>query len=224
MTGFQLKMLAVLFMTVDHIGAVFFPDDSAFRVIGRLSFPLIAWLLVEGYSHTKKVFNYLGRLLIFCILSEIPYLWAFNLMEPKMNIFFTLFLGLWGIHLFDGLRSKKFGYAAIVLLALWAELAPSDHGTYGLATIFVFYRFRHNFRQLVAAQVALNILRQAVVLPLALAGVDGLRLTEWWVWAQPVSLLALLFIAAYNGRQGWKVKYFFYFFYPIHLLVLHFLR
>ncbi len=97
MSSFQLKMIAVITMLIDHIGAVIFPDIIVLRIIGRLAFPLFAFLITEGYRHTSNFNRYLGRLFIFAIISQYPFWLAFGF-DAGLNIFSTLFLGLIAIH------------------------------------------------------------------------------------------------------------------------------
>ena len=78
LNSFQLKCIAVLTMIIDHTGAVLFPGDLVFRYIGRISFPVFCFLLVEGFSHTRDMRKYMLRLGVFAVISEIPYDLAFR--------------------------------------------------------------------------------------------------------------------------------------------------
>ncbi|SNX54090.1 TraX family protein [Thermoanaerobacterium sp. RBIITD] len=86
-----LKLIALLTMVIDHVGAVLYPNIIVLRMIGRISFPIFAYLLALGYKSTHDAKKYLKRLLLFGLLSEIPYILAFN--SDNLNIFFTLALG-----------------------------------------------------------------------------------------------------------------------------------
>lgn len=205
-TSFQLKVLAIISMTVDHIGAIFLPKIWILRCIGRLAFPIFCFLLVEGFYHTRDVRKYMLRLGVFAILSEIPYdlafgydLWTFE----KQNVFFTLLIGLGMIWLLDRER-ETVTKAVIVILAMWAaEFLRSDYGFMGVLLITVFWIFREKK----AAQYLLS------------AGWNFF----WPVRVQYAGALAVIPIALYNGEKGRNMKYFFYLFYPLHLLAFYLL-
>ncbi|MFA7532979.1 MAG: TraX family protein, partial [Tissierellaceae bacterium] len=92
MNVFILKLIALTSMIIDHYGAIFHGDVILYRIIGRLAFPIYAFLLVEGYFHTRNVKKYGLRLFIFALISEIPFDYAFygGLSFVHQNIFFTL--------------------------------------------------------------------------------------------------------------------------------------
>lgn len=99
-----LKWIAVITMLIDHIGLVFFPEYEILRLIGRISFPIFAFLLCEGYKHTSNIWKYFFRLGIFAIISEIPYnicLYNQVFYPYSQNIFFELLLGLLVLYLID---------------------------------------------------------------------------------------------------------------------------
>ncbi len=114
--GFHLKLIALVAMIVDHVGAAF-PMPDIFRVIGRLSFPIYAFLIAEGCRHTRNLHRYLFRLGLFALISEVPFDWAFGviLMDEKIpridflrhtNVFYTLFFAVAAIYTYEALRCQ----------------------------------------------------------------------------------------------------------------------
>ncbi|MCI8418610.1 MAG: conjugal transfer protein TraX [Lachnospiraceae bacterium] len=232
LTGSMLKWIAIVTMFIDHVGGCllevyfmnshgnspykgfwdlpsdqmtfWFEVDIALRCIGRLAFPIFCFLLVEGFLHTRNVKKYALRLGLFCLISEIPFDLAFR-GEPfywlYQNVFFTLLLGLLGIWALEYFwrRQRLVGALLAIATALVADLLHTDYGAFGVFFIELLYLFRS--RVLVR-----NIL---CIGSLLLYG--GLEM---------LGALAFLPIVLYNGTRGKQPKYFFYVFYPIHLLIL----
>jgi len=147
-----LKLAALGFMLVDHLGAVVFPNVPELRIIGRIAFPIYAWCLIVGFHYTRSVPKYLGRILVTGLLCQPLYAYVMNHMGNtgnrlwdvfgvKPNIFITLFLGLaalWGI------REKKFYsqiWAPVAAIAL-ATVLKVDYGWKGVLFIMLLYGAR----------------------------------------------------------------------------------
>lgn len=204
LTTFQLKCIAIISMVVDHTGAVLFPGSLLFRYIGRIAFPIFCFLLVEGFLHTRDIHRYMARLLIFAFVSEIPYDLAFRgtfLEFGHQNVFFTLFLGVVLMYVLQ--KAAEWPVKAIeVLLVMWlAEVLKTDYGSQGILLIAAFF-----------------LLHDRLWMKLATG-------TAWcFIWngaVQKYGALAMVPIALYNGERGRNMKYFFYAFYPLHLLLLY---
>jgi len=215
--GSVLKWIAVITMVIDHTGVAVIarvmasagPEStvpwetiySTMRMIGRISFPLFCFLLTEGFFHTRSRRKYGIRLLIFALLSEVPFDLAINgrlLDFSGQNIFFTLFIGLITMDLMEWKQdSFMWKIAACAVCASAAELLHTDYGWYGIVLITVLYLFHENRKQLCISGAVLSLLEL------------------------PASL-AFLPVFYYNGRRGKQSKYFFYIFYPAHLLALYF--
>ena len=242
-SAFVLKLIAIISMVIDHTGAVLFPENMELRIIGRLAFPIFCFLIVEGFTHSRSVPKYLMRLGIFAVVSEIPFNLAFQksvIHAGSVNVFVTLFLGLLGLYLFDKVSHWKalpepLAYAAAVLPVALACLAAhklgSDYGRYGVMLIFIFYLFRDNRTGAMLAFFLCTELRYG------LCCISTDKLSEVTVWLslfesgdktwyiggsiQQFCILAAIPIALYSGEKGsGRLKWVFYAFYPVHLLVL----
>lgn len=207
-------MIAIVTMVVDHIGLFFFPQIIWFRVVGRLSFILFAWLIANGARYTKNIDRYIKRLLIFALISQIPYSLAFYVLgaEQALNIFFTLALGLIAIKFIKQTDNYKVWAAAIIVTSLIAELINSDYGALGVLSISLFYVFYNNIGQTAVSQTILYLLFSL------LNPQNNISII------QPAALISLAFIKEYNGKSGPRFKYLFYAFYPAHLVVLILLK
>lgn len=191
-------------MALDHTGAVLYPSQIWLRCLGRIAFPIFCFLIVEGFFHTHDVRRYMGRIGVFALISEIPYDLAFRgvpLEYAHQNVFFTLLIGIGMMVLLE--RNREWPVKAVILLlAMWlAVLIRSDYNFRGILLIFVFYIFHESRWLAVTAGGLWNFLYQGVI--------------------QKYGVLSVLPLALYNGERGRKMKYFFYIFYPAHLLLLY---
>lgn len=202
---FQLKCIAIVTMLIDHIGAVLFPSQIGFRLVGRFSFPIFCFLLVEGFCHTKNVKKYMIRLGLFALVSEIPHDLAFRnvfLEFQRQNVFFTLLLGVFLMYVLQR-TNRIYIKGCYILLAMWAALVTGMSYDYrGILLIMVYYICRNNLTAKVIFGVLWNFL---------------------WTGVQQFGALASFPIALYNGEKGRSMKYIFYVFYPAHLLILYFI-
>lgn len=241
-TGSTLKLIALAAMLIDHVGAVIlepiiinnsmtysgltgiaklYTIDQVMRLtIGRIAFPIYCFLLIEGFQKTSNRYRYAGRLLLFAIVSEIPFDLALAdtwLSTNYQNVFFTLFLGLAvmiGVEKVKLCNLNKWitGILDIGILfvgMLTADLLCTDYGGYGVLCITVLYLFRGN--------------RKRQILAGSIAFVGGDYLCHGSL-SELLAPLGFVLISFYNGERGLKLKYIFYLFYPLHLLVLYGVR
>ncbi len=223
LSGSMLKLLAVILMLIDHVGAVIVsrcPQTVLFtvlgrgitlyrlmRFIGRMSFPLFAFLLVEGFIHTHDRKRYALRLGVFALLSEIPMdlaLCGTPVYWKHQNIFFTLCLGVLGLCALERLRGKDWKQLLSLLgLYILALVSKCDYGVRGYAFVLLLYLLRD--------------------WPVCRALVGSGTLDSTWRGG-----LAFVPIAFYNGKRGFirgkGLQYAFYLFYPVHLLILYGLK
>jgi hypothetical protein len=203
MTNFQIKLLAMLFMVLDHVGYILFPEIEWLRIVGRLSFPLFAFLLTLGYEYTKDFKKYITKILIFAIIIQIPFYLVTKI--TMLNIFFTLFLGLVILYIEDKEKNIR-GKLLIVFLFVLGQLINVDYGAYGLIQIYLLRKFRNNKKLLFFSYLVINVVAYLYI---------------WEI--QMYTMLTLPIIWAYNGKVGYKSKFtkeFFYYFYPSHIAII----
>lgn len=205
LNSFQLKWIAITTMLIDHVGAVLFPYEMMFRIIGRIAFPIFCFLIVEGFFHTRDARRYMMRLGLFALLSEVPYDLAFRgqlLDMSRQNVFFTLFLGVLLMYLLEKSPNIFIKAAEIMLILYAAEVLRTDYSDRGVLLIFIYYVLKKWKEICLCAGAAWNFL-------------------YGWGQIQCFGVFSLPFLALYNGERGPKIKYFFYIFYPVHLLILY---
>ena len=197
-------------MFLDHYHYVV-GGSEILNVIGRIAFPIFAFTLNEGYVHTRSLKKYLLRLFIFAVSIQMPSI-LFGYDYP-MNIFFTLFLGLLSICIFN--LKKMNVILKIILIGFILFLSQKfklDYGIYGILVIINFNIFRNNKFKILMNFLVLNIYN--VIFPKVFDLPD----------TQLFSLISLVFIFMYNGEKGRSMKYFFYLFYPIHFFILEVIK
>ncbi len=225
-TGF-LKLLALIFMMIDHVGKLFFPQYMIFRLIGRLAFPLYSWCLVVGASYSKNLFKYMGRILIVGIISQPLYVKGLQNNWSHLNIFFTLFLALMGI---KGIQYKKYG--SQWLLPLTALTITSffsvDYGWKGVLFILLLYVTKNHRKGLLSFWLAFslfwgygssNILSQ---LPLPFASFTGkfFPFITSFFQLQSFVVFALPLVYFPSNTRVHLPKWLSYSLYPLHLFIL----
>jgi len=269
MTNTNLKIIAIISMLIDHVGAVLFPEVLALRIIGRLAFPIFCFLIVEGYFHTKDLKKYITRLGIFAIIAEVPFDLAFHdtiLEFTYQNVFFTLAIGLVAVYLYDkratsslhlGLgmvatlgilmikkayespiesslliyvvvasalilvlsyifkdkRHRALDILGVTLCAVFATVIMSDYFFLGIMFIFFMYLFRDDFKRKFIFIFVLSV--TFFLIPFISSGEFVLS-----QYTQSFQVLGLIPIYFYNGKKGASMKYVFYAFYPVHLLII----
>lgn len=218
-SGSTLKILAIISMTIDHFAASFLYRGimtlpsvtsnlelmqflrklySVMRAIGRPAFPIFCFLLVEGFCHTSNWKKYASRLFLFALISEIPFDYGLRgdfFVSRHQNVFFTLFIGLMVMIFYTKFSQKPLLQYVILALGLIAgKYFYVDYGFKGVFLIEVLFLFRNErLMQIIAGTFAIS-------------------------W-EPTAPIAFLPIWLYNGKRGLKLRYFFYAFYPIHLIL-----
>ena len=222
LSGAQLKYIAFLSMLIDHANkALLYPNltggrlnvlSDVFDILGRIAFPIFAFLLVEGYFRTRNKWKYLGTILLFGVISEVPFdMFATAEYYDKNwnNVMFTLALMLVTIWIIDVLKEKinsvhkAFWFlASIPVLIAGVGLSmyfSVDYDYHGILIAYFFYLFHG---------------RELLSIPFCYAS----------MFKEPWALLGYGFVLTYNGKRGKQYKLVNYLFYPVHLLILGIIR
>ena len=231
LSGNTLKLLAALFMVIDHVGLMFFPYEQSFRIIGRLAFPIFAFMISEGARYTKNKFRYFFLMFSLATACQIVY-YFFDGGSLYMCILVTFSLSILLIYSLQwakkALLSKESSLtekiisplAFLLLLALvyfLNEILEIDYGFFGI--LVPLFASLFDFRGIDAPSElkkldCLPIRISCLLIGLLLLSLDCGSIQFYSLLCCPVLLL-------YSGNRGrYKMKYFFYLFYPLHLVVL----
>ena len=216
LTGNMLKLFALIVMTIDHVGAYLLPEVTELRIIGRLALPIYAWMIAEGCFYTKSRLRYLLVIAgVAVVMQVVEYIFNQSLQQCIL-VTFTLSILL--IYCVD-LASKKQNFLTILLMGVVfcgvvyvCELLPGDipttdfsidYGLMGVLLPVMIFIGRNKSEKLI----------------LCAAGLIALAMTNWLQW---YALPSLLLLAFYSGKKGkMQLKYLFYIYYPLHLVVIY---
>ncbi len=225
-------------MLVDHIGAIFgvqFYENLGIswlyvvlRIIGRLSFPIFAFFVAEGWYYTKNKKRYILLLTIFAIISQPIYYFALNQYLFDFNILFTFLISIGLMCILDMARkypNYSFMYytfmfaIGVIVFSLSLMGIPISYGVYGVFLPVVFYAFNHStVRYAKVLMWAISFLLMVFYWLITFVMLDFYQLSSY------ISLFALLslpLLMCYNGEKGKGApKYLFYIFYPAHILII----
>lgn len=203
-----MQWIAMLTMLIDHIGLLFFPNEALWRIIGRIAFPLYAYALVQGYRHTSNFRNYILRLALIAVISQIPY--QLVLKSGGLNVVATLLISLLVLKLLERIKPGAVSVLLIALCCFVMEVFPFDYGAYGLLLVLIFKYARSS--QLLLMHLGLNLIylvsygwliqmaSLAVTLPMAYGGglwrkAEANRAPAWlWRSFYPAHLYILMFV------------------------------
>ena len=209
LTSNQLKILAMITMTVDHIGAYLLPQYDILRMIGRLAFPIYAYLIAEGCAHTRDRRRYLLQMGGMALLCQLVYFFATGSLYQCILVTFTLSILL--IYAIDS-GSPLLGAGMFLVVLFLTGFLPNrlpgfyiDYSLWGVLTPVAVYLGRNKREKLLFCGILL-----------ALLAADHSGFTQW------LGLLSLIPLALYNGQRGKaRIKWFFYLYYPIHLVAIY---
>ncbi|WP_227779358.1 MULTISPECIES: TraX family protein [Paenibacillus] len=204
----MMQWIAMITMLIDHIGAVFYPQVDELRIIGRIAFPIYAFAVYIGYKHTRNVQKYIWRLFWIAVLSQVPFMAAFN--HLSLNVVWTLWSSLLVLLVLDKLPNRLLGIPIVIGAGIIMEISAMDYGMYGLLLVLLFRYFQGPI--LVLGHVLLT----ALYIQLHSSSV------------QMYSVVATLgiAIAQYYGA-GFRLKgprWIWRYFYPAHLAIIAIIR
>lgn len=226
--------MAYMFMIVDHC-TIAFEWYSGFRCIGRMAFPIFAYLISEGCRYTKDFEGYILRLLICAFMSE----WIYDIVFKDeinlffdLNILFTFALSVLGIYIFESLRKydifKPFGYFVILLFIILAQFFRFDYGFLGVGLILAFYFLKDKKQQILALFIFTILKYSSVIWGVVAKEFNILFLSNFVgyvtthnIYSVIFSFMSAVFIFFYNGERGFSVKYLFYVLYPLHIFIIY---
>ena len=227
LTGADLKVLAILTMTIDHIAAVLIdPKTDLYlymRAIGRIAFPIFCFLLTEGVAHTKNRIRYIGNLFLFAIISS-PFYMVIPKEEGEIsnNVFFTLFFGAACICMIEYIKQCIPDRDSVLLMMLRTFIEAAIfigcfissifmHTSYEGVGVFVIVLFYY-FPRMLKNRLPEKFTRFVCCLAFC------------WDSFQQSAIVSFIPITTYNGERGKQNKWLFYIYYPAHLLVLFLIK
>ena len=213
--GTTLKIIAMICMVFDHLGDNIFLSQTWMRIIGRIALPLFAFCISEGYIHTKDKKRYLKRLLLFSIISEIPFNLLLNgsiFYLEHQNVILTFSIAVLSLIIFDKITSNKkkisyvFGTIIVLLFAVISLILKTDYNLFAVLLVFIYYVFNskgNNVRNIIGTVYQLLLRNVGIYIYGALSCI-------------PIFL--------YNGKKGKGIKWLFYIFYPGHMLIIYLIK
>lgn len=229
-SGNMLKIIAAVTMVIDHFGVIFFPKILIFRIIGRIAFPIFAYMIAEGCTYTKNKLRYFLGMFILGVLCQIVY-YIFD-KSLYMGILITFSFSILIIYAMQFLKNTLFdnnekAYKKIIAIIIFCVIVT---GVYIFTTYFTIDYFFEGCM----APVFVSLFRKPKnnnsylltkldnkFIHIMMLGISLIIISFKINSIQFYSLLSLPLLLLYSGKRGkYKMKYFFYIFYPLHLGLL----
>lgn len=211
MTSFILKIFAIITMTIDHMGLTLFNNNLILRTIGRIAMPIFAFQVAIGFKKTSSKPKYILRMFITALISEFPLIFMLNsagFAHSTLNICFTFTFALTSLYFMDLGKTNKFFFLAALFSLLLSLFIPMDYGLYSILLVLLFYFFDNQKLYYTFGMILIAL--------------------TYYVfeksYIQVFMLLSLPFLYLYNGKKGKSLKYWFYAFYPLHMLIIALIR
>ena len=230
LSGNLLKIIAAVSMLADHVGLLFFPQYPIFRIIGRISFPIFAFMIAEGCRYTRNRLRYFLTIFIMAVAYQVVY-YVYD-QSLYMSVLVTFSLSILAIYALDNFKETLFDPSRAVTLKLLSGLLflATVAGIFALNRVFVInYKFWGCMLPVFASLffapkgVSISVLEQVDRVPVHVASL-GIGLVSLALASDAIqwyALLSLPLLLLYSGKRGrWRMKYFFYVFYPAHLVIL----
>ena len=219
LSGNLIKILALITMTVDHLGLMLFPHQTIFRAVGRIAMPLFAYMIAEGCYYTRNKLRYFLSIFVLGALCQVVFWFSYGTLQLSILMTFSLSIAL--IYCFDYLKRTQTAKSIIltilcsitvlVLTVLLPKLLYDykfsfDYGIQGVLIPVLVYLFKTKWQKLISVTAMLCWL----------SVISLLGAVQWF------SLISVLILATYNGKRGkLKLKYLFYVYYPLHISVIY---
>ncbi|MEG0364580.1 MAG: TraX family protein [Erysipelotrichales bacterium] len=198
LNAFQLKVIALITMTIDHIGVFIFPDVEFLRIIGRISFVIFAFFIGNAFIYTKNRKKFAIQLSLVALIFEIV-LFILNV-NTSSSIFLTLALGY---NLIYVVHERKYWLAIPILIIPY--FYNVDYSYYGILLVYAGYYFHDNKIVYLLINIALCMVFTTF---------SNISIIQYY------SIIGCVLLLFYNEKEGFKLKYFFYLYYPLHIILL----
>lgn len=216
LTNNQLKLLAMLAMTLDHVGIVFFPQVLWLRIVGRLAFPIYAYMIAEGCRHTRRPLRYLSGIATMAVLCQVVYFFAMGSVYQCILVTFSL-----SICLILLIRYAQKQQTTLSWLLVFSGFAAALFLCHGLPALLPHTDYQVDYGMIGVLVPVFVYLGTGNISRLAMFTLGLLGLCFAFGGIQWLCLLAIPLLALYNGQRGkWNIKWLFYLFYPAHLAVI----
>ena len=228
----HLKIIAIIAMTIDHIADLLYPGmpnifiSNVMHIIGRLTAPIMFFFICEGYHYTKDVKKYISRLFIFALISHFAYCFAFGInfipfstgnIFNQTSIMWTLAWAVVALHIVHGKNNLKEWQKWLLIILINLITFSSDFSSIAVMTILFMYDRRGNLKcQMISMMAWLSLY----------ALISYLFVSKTYGLIAMTAILVYPLLKNYNGQRGkvkW-LKWFFYLYYPLHLIIIGALR
>ena len=222
MSSSLLKLIGCISMFLDHLGYHITSNIDVLGYLGRIAFPIFAFQISEGYRHTKNKKKYFIRLFLLALISQYPFFLVFQEEGIYLNVVFTLLFGFLGIYLYE--KRKRLGFIYLFLIECLMFFIHVDYGKIGVLLIFCYDCFRKKKDLFLLSHIILyTFLYGTYLYEGMMQNINIAELFSFYIPYYLCSIISILLLLSYNGKEGKQMKWFYYAFYPVHLIVIYFI-